>query len=220
MSRPVSIPDQLILDAAREVFLERGIRGTTGEVASRARVSEGIVFKRFKSKEALFHAAMQSKAVDSFGWIATLPDRIGKGVLRDQLFDVGMGAATFFESVIPLHMHAFASRPPGDFVSPFGDHPEPPPITARKRLAGYFEAERKLGRIGEVDPDVMARTFLGAIYNFVSLELMMAGHEPQPMATPSFVRGLVDVVLGGAAIRRAPAPSTVTASKRGRLPRR
>lgn len=221
MARPVTISDELILDAAREVFLEHGIRGTTAEVASRAGVSEGIVFKRFKNKEALFHAAMQAKAIDTVGWVATLPSRVGKGALRDQLYDVGMAAAKLFESIIPLHMHAFANRRVDDRSSPFGDFLEPPPLTARKRLTTYFEAEKALGRIGDVDADVVARTFLGAIYNFISLELMMVGHDPHPMPKSTFVRGLVDVVLGGASVRASSAPGTTApTSKRARRPAR
>ncbi len=211
MSRPITISDELILDAAREVFLEHGIRGTTAEVASRAGVSEGIVFKRFKNKEALFHAAMQGKSIDTVGWVSTLPARVGKGQLRDQLYDVGMAAAKLFEGIIPLHMHVFANRRADDRSSPFGDRVEPPPLTARKRLTAYLEAEQKLGRIGDVDVDVMSRAFLGSIYNFISLELMMAGHEARPMPKSTFVRGLVDVLLDGATAgkgaRAAPPPS-------------
>jgi AcrR family transcriptional regulator len=221
MSRPVTISDELILDAARDVFLEHGIRGTTAEVASRAGVSEGIVFKRFKTKEALFHAAMQGKAIDTVGWVSTLPARVGKGELKDQLYDIGMACAKLFEGIIPLHMHAYANRRPDDRSSPFGDHAEPPPLTARKRLTSYFEAERKLGRLGDVDADVMSRAFLGSIYNFISLELMMAGAEAHPMPKSTFVRGLVDVLLGGAGVHGRPAPGMRAASpKRRRRPAR
>ena len=41
-------------------------------------------------------------------------------------------------------------------------------------------------------------SFLGSIYNFVSLELMMRGRDPHPMPVGTFVRGLVDVLLDGA----------------------
>ena len=58
MARPTSIKDETIVAAAREVFLERGIQATTAEVAERAGVSEGSVFKRFKTKSELFRAAM------------------------------------------------------------------------------------------------------------------------------------------------------------------
>ncbi|HEX5100236.1 MAG TPA: helix-turn-helix domain-containing protein, partial [Polyangiaceae bacterium] len=57
--RPPSIDSERLLTVAREVFLERGIRATTLEVAERAGVSEGVLFHRFKSKEGLFGAAME-----------------------------------------------------------------------------------------------------------------------------------------------------------------
>ena len=52
------ISNERLLEVAREVFLERGVRATTAEVAERAGVSEGTVFHRFRSKDALFHQAM------------------------------------------------------------------------------------------------------------------------------------------------------------------
>ncbi|MEO6418509.1 MAG: helix-turn-helix domain-containing protein, partial [Polyangiaceae bacterium] len=69
--RPPTISDDRLLEAAREVFLARGIRATTAEVAERAHVSEGTIFHRYKTKDALFSAAMQfdpneiSKLTDS-----------------------------------------------------------------------------------------------------------------------------------------------------------
>ena len=56
--RPPVISTERLLDVAREVFLELGIRATTSEVATRAGIAEGTIFHRFKSKEELFRAAM------------------------------------------------------------------------------------------------------------------------------------------------------------------
>lgn len=50
MPRPVSIQDDVILRAAREIFLEKGWDATTSEIAAKAGVSNGIIFKRFKTK--------------------------------------------------------------------------------------------------------------------------------------------------------------------------
>ena len=58
MARPTVIRNEAILQAARDVFLERGILATSAEVAQRAGVSEGSLFKRFKTKADLFRAAM------------------------------------------------------------------------------------------------------------------------------------------------------------------
>ena len=63
MSRPITISDDTILEAARALFTEKGPRATTAEIAARAGVSEGIVFKRFGSKAALHKAAMSSGMV-------------------------------------------------------------------------------------------------------------------------------------------------------------
>ena len=60
MSRPVTIRNDTILDAARMVFLARGVAGRTAEVAAVAGVSEGSVFKRFPTKAILFREAMRT----------------------------------------------------------------------------------------------------------------------------------------------------------------
>jgi len=47
MARPPVITEERILDAARGVFLKKGIRATTAEVAKRAGIAEGSIFNRF-----------------------------------------------------------------------------------------------------------------------------------------------------------------------------
>lgn len=52
--------DEVILEAALEVFLEHGFQGATIEgVAERARVSKGTVYARFPGKDALFRKVME-----------------------------------------------------------------------------------------------------------------------------------------------------------------
>ena len=58
MPRPVSIHNDAILEAASQVFLAHGYQASTAEIARRAGVSEGSIFKRFKTKTDLFLAAM------------------------------------------------------------------------------------------------------------------------------------------------------------------
>ncbi len=52
--RPITLTDDDLLDAARAVFLARGVDATTTEIARRARISESVIFHRYKTKEALF----------------------------------------------------------------------------------------------------------------------------------------------------------------------
>lgn len=54
-----------VLDAALEVFAERGYAGaSTAEIASRARVAEGTVFKRFRTKKDLLLGVLGPYLVD------------------------------------------------------------------------------------------------------------------------------------------------------------
>lgn len=192
MSRPTTISDEAILEAARHVFLTRGPSGTTAEVAARLGISEGSIYKRWKTKIALFHAAMSISEEGS--WIATLSSRIGKGELKTQLTELALAMIELFRSIIPLHM---LSASLGDDAHTAMRRPDSPAIVARRRLAAYFEAERRLGRIRQVDCDVLARTMIGALYSFVALAVMTGDHDPNPIDDQTYARGLVDVLLHG-----------------------
>jgi AcrR family transcriptional regulator len=55
-------PNRLrILDAAHEVFGERGLHATLDEVAARAGVGVGTVYRRFADREALVNALFESR---------------------------------------------------------------------------------------------------------------------------------------------------------------
>ena len=79
--RPPKIDPADILKVAREVFLARGIRATTQEVAERAGVSEGSIFYRFKSKEGLFREAMEVSEDDMPSLVLVALSSICVGVL-------------------------------------------------------------------------------------------------------------------------------------------
>ena len=58
MPRPATISTEHILDVARREFLARGYGVSTSHIASEAGISEGTIYKRFVTKEALFRASM------------------------------------------------------------------------------------------------------------------------------------------------------------------
>lgn len=64
-SRPLRRDAQLnrerIVDSAREVFAVRGIAATLDDVAHRAGVGVGTVYRRFPTKEALLQAAFEER---------------------------------------------------------------------------------------------------------------------------------------------------------------
>lgn len=59
-----------VLQAARELFAERGPDATVVEVAARAGVGVGTVYRRFSSKELLFAAASDAACADTSSHLA------------------------------------------------------------------------------------------------------------------------------------------------------
>jgi len=196
MSRPVSIKDQTIIDAARSVFLEKGIGATTAEVAERAGVSEGTLFKRFRSKAELFQAAMHPQFAE-LGWLADLEARVGQGELQAQLTELGAAGVAFFRQLMPIMMMSYANPAPNGLPELL-NQPNPPPLRALRRLTGYFEAEIRLGRLRPVDPEILARIFLGSLQQYVFFDLLFQAHQPLPLPLPTFLRGLVAMLWSGA----------------------
>jgi len=204
MARPAVIQDSDILEAAREVFLSRGFRATTAEVAARAGVSEGSIFKRFRSKFELFRAAMGSLDATP-ACVESLAGRVGSGDLRTTLVEVGRELAAHMREVVPLHLLAF-SNPGPDGAPPHLSEREPAPIRTLKALTQFFEGEMRTGRLARREPEIVARTFVGSIHNYGVLDLLFQAHEELPMPEERFLHGLVDVLFRGVEpSRHAPA---------------
>ena len=197
MARPVSIKTETIIEAARQVFLERGIQATTAEVAERAGISEGTIFKRYKSKIDLFRAAMGQDLIDPT-WTKRLSARVGHGAVDDNLFEIGMGIIAFFRELMPLMMMAWSNPAPNGLPGPLAG-PNPPPMRALKLLTGFFEAEMRGGRLRKHDAEIVARTFLGGLNNFVFFEILYRANNELPLAAETYVRGLVQLLWAGIA---------------------
>jgi AcrR family transcriptional regulator len=213
MARPVSIRDETIIAAAREVFLERGVRATTAEVAARAGVSEGSIFKRFKTKGELFSAAMGDRLREP-PCLVNLVSRVGRATIEESLFDLGMELITFFRELIPLTMMTWSNPGLPSAIS----GPNPPPVRGLKQLAGFFEAEMERGRLRRFDAEILARTFLGGMHHFAFFELLHLADGQLPLGAESYVRGLVTLMMQGVA-PVTHAASSQTILRRGEAPR-
>ncbi|MCU0653744.1 MAG: TetR/AcrR family transcriptional regulator [Polyangiaceae bacterium] len=209
MARPTTIQNDDILRAARELIMERGLAVTTAEVAARARVSEGILFKRFKTKENLLHAAMVGDFTESQPF-DELEKRVGKGEVQEQLYEHGLEMWHLFRKLIPLIMMLWSTRSEEMNAQLHG--PNPPPLQATRRMAGYLEAEMRLGRLRRSDPEILARTFLGAIWNHAFLEQITERAPVLPLPIETFLRGFIQLLWGGI----APEPPPTTRAQRPR----
>jgi len=85
--RPLGSPDarRAVLDAARELFAERGFERTTMRaVAARAGVDPALIYHYFGDKDGLLFAALQppEDAATVFAGLASATDRTGEELVR------------------------------------------------------------------------------------------------------------------------------------------
>jgi AcrR family transcriptional regulator len=205
MARPVSIPDEVILDAARQLFLERGSDVPTNEIATRAGVSHGIIFKRFKTKRALFNAAMNVATDWDKALPALLTANIGKRAVETALIEVGNLFVEKFLVLIPTLMMSWSTRPENraQEQAEMRDTRNRAAHSLRvvKAITSYLEAEHKLGRIGKADFDVVAQAFVGALWYHSFLRVTLGGKRPANHRL--YVTRLVRLLLSGTGKPRA-----------------
>jgi len=198
MARTAQFRDEDILKAAREVFLERGLRATALEVAARAGVSEGTVFHHFKTKSALFQAAVNPK-LDAVREIDGLPAQVGKGTVAENLVAFGNALLESMRVHVPFMMLAFANSEAGERARMTCEF-EPAHGRLLRLLAGYFDGEMRAGRVRQVDPEILARLMMGGLFDYVRSEAI-GGTGALPLPSSMFLRGLVDIILNGTSAR-------------------
>ena len=195
MGRPRTIDDTAILNAARDIFLERGFAGTTAEIARRAGVSEGSLFNRFGNKQRLLQQALEPR-IEDVTWVANLRSRVNQGVLKEHLVEIGLAGIAFFQQQLPMIMKVWSHSVELGYASESTSCGRVP-IEIMQRLARYFEAEIKCGRMRRVDAEIVARTFLAAMHNYAFFEILLNDHEALPLPTGMYVRGMVDTLWSG-----------------------
>jgi AcrR family transcriptional regulator len=195
MARPSTITHEQILAAAREVFLEKGIRATIAEVAERAGVAGGSIFNRFSTKEDLFCAAMQSH-VDALSWIELVQSHTRSPDVETILVEIGEALIAFFRQLLPLMMMSWSNVGPSG-IPPILEQPNPPPFRGLKALASFFESQMRCGHIARHDPEILARAFLGSLQNYVFFELLLRAHDRASIPENVYLRGLVQLLMRG-----------------------
>ncbi len=72
-----------ILDSARKVFARKGMAATMADVAAAAGVSQGLAYRYFASKEALFHELVEQSVQSGIAGIQRIPKM--PGTLEERL---------------------------------------------------------------------------------------------------------------------------------------
>jgi AcrR family transcriptional regulator len=165
-----------VLEAAMEVFAERGYAAaSTAEIASRAEVAEGTIFKRFKTKKDLLQGVLGPYLVEigAPGVLHAMEAVIG---------DPGAGLAELADAVVRDRME-FVRRHPmvvRILLQELSLHPE-----LRERVAETITRQvapsmrtviEHLQRRGEIDPSLplhsVARIVVSVLAGYVVTRLV------------------------------------------------
>jgi len=193
--RPPSIREEDLLDAARDVLRKEGMAATTAKIAKKAGVSEGILFYRYKSKEALLAAVIHRETQPSES-LRSIAKKAGQGSVQQNLETI---IETILDTVSRAHffMELAETSPSSSEVRRilFSRSRRPPPQEMVELVANYLEQEETLGRLRKVNGLAVGRAVFGGCVDFIrSREFRTAGDS-----RASFVQGLLDVILNGAA---------------------
>jgi len=199
-AHPPRIREERFLDAARDVFREEGHAATTARIAQRAGVSKGIIFYRYKSREALL-AAVIRRETEPPEALHELARAAGERTVGENLADI---LGVLLEAIARAHPFlelADASPASAEVRRALTAGSRKPP---QERMVGvvarYLRDEIRFGRVRRIDPLPLAQALLGGCIEYVRSR-PVAGHGDDG----GFVHGLVNVVLHGAFAAEAPA---------------
>ena len=188
---PVEDTRQRILAAARELYAEKGTRGTTTrEVADRAGVNEATVFRHFGTKGQLLN-----EMLEHFGPSKTMPMLLDEAralrSLEKQLYRIGLGLVDAMrqrEDLIKITMAEEIENPNGVTCAWRGVN------VARGALADFLGEKVERGEL-QGDPDLLTRIFFSLMFAYVMSRKIWNDYEP---STETTVTKMVDLFLNGA----------------------
>jgi len=183
-----------ILDAALESFAEKGFSGTsTKEIARRAKVNEVTIFRQFRSKRALFSAVITERSP-----VLDIAARVS--------FDIKAPVDELLANNVRTVLRMLRANKQLYFVV-LGDAWRQPKMrsiayeeTVKKGIemvAALMRGLMDAGKIRKMDPEIAARTLMGAVqFHFLTTEIM-GGGNPGPEDEERMVRGFVSIFLNG-----------------------
>lgn len=187
MARTATITDDQILEAARQVFLEQGFNAPATDIASKAGISSGSIFKRFQTKEELFFAAMNCESQ----WAGGLERLVGHGELKVNLEAIANAVFSFAREMLPRSMLSWSLR----HCANRNEGQEPPVARDIRLLSDFLKAERELGRLRpSLDTEVAATTIVGTMMSYGMLELVSGQQHENPEA---FIKTFIDTFWKG-----------------------
>jgi AcrR family transcriptional regulator len=186
MARVQTITDDQILEAARQVFLEQGFNAPATDIAAKAGISSGSIFKRYATKEDLFFAAMSCASK----WSGGLEKLVGHGELKINLEAIANAIFSFAHEMLPRTMLSWSLR-----HSASQEAQETQLEKDIFLLSEFLKAEQGIGRLRpSLETHVTANTIVGTMINYALLEVLSGKTHDNPEL---FIKEFVDTFWKG-----------------------
>jgi TetR/AcrR family transcriptional repressor of mexJK operon len=186
-----------ILDAAQEVFAQKGFDGASiKDLAKAAKISPGLLYWYFKDKTDLFVSLISERIKEAFGTL--LPESVSFDLPPDEflpqfghfyidLFEPPMNAALF--KLMVANAQSFPSAVKQVRSNVIG--------RVLSTLQSYFERQIEAGRMRPCNTEMVTRTFMGSIVAFLLLRHVFQVELGRERSVEAFVDGVTDVILHG-----------------------
>ena len=151
-----------LLDAATEVFIQRGFEGaSTNEIVKRANCSKTTLYCRFPTKQELFIAVLDRRTTAMFKEVFTaLPV---DGPLKETLTEFGARVLRIAMSEEKIRLERVVNMEADRFPELAAHFFELGPKRGHQELARYLKEQIKRGRLIAEDSQLMAEHLISLI---------------------------------------------------------
>lgn len=182
----------LILDAARDVFLERGYNVTSMDVVARAAgVSKATVYALFTSKDRLFAAVIEREGDNQTAAIDTSADVPVADVLGQFATDAAALLLSASNTAMSRTVSSESVRSPEVGRLFYANGPD----RLIGRLAGYLAQAMKRGELRKANPRLAAAQFLAVIVGDLQLRMAMGLPSPSRAEQRNVAKAGVDMFI-------------------------
>lgn len=192
MGRPKTIETSELLAVARKVFRQHGPTATTRHVAKAAGITQAVLYQRFKTKDALFLAALTQHAAS----LAPLTGiDAGKHSPKSYLSLFAARAKDHFRSAMPsILSHAAHPKYGKEMMGQIHGHNRAGEIAAM--LCLRLQAWQQAGLIRKMEPRIFAFAFIHALHSMAMVELL-SGDDENFTTPPKDMQAFVDLFWQG-----------------------
>lgn len=187
-----------ILDTALELFAKHGYEGTTTkDLASKAGVAEGTIFRHFKNKKAIL------VEVATEGWVELLTELLTElsemanyraiaTMMRRRMLNIRHNSALMKVCFIEAQYHPeLKERIQEEIISKMTGVAE-----------AFFETAMERGVYRPMNPTILAHVFLGMFAIAGFSDNTMIGHNGSPQELQEMAEGIADIFLYGVMAQR------------------